>query len=307
MPLLRRAYALARRSGNRRLIVHTANDLAGLCADRGDHRTAVRHLQEAITTAQHIGYREAVAYLTGNAGELYRDHGDFDEAQRHFAAGLRAGLEVGDWLTIVFCLASLATTAADRGAPGHRQLLRRAAEIASQLHQSYVQADLLLRQAEAAFDVGDWPAALPLAQEAEGAARRLSEHGPTLRPHLLRLRIEVITGHTPAPEAARVVAAMLPDWPDPPERALLLDTLACIDPSAPAYAVEAAALYRELYAKAGSRQFARAYERLTGGLDRLPAPAALPRLAGPLDSDPVDLELLFSRVEDFAAAASAAD
>ncbi|MFL6026185.1 MAG: tetratricopeptide repeat protein, partial [Friedmanniella sp.] len=143
MRLLRRAYALARRSGDRRLVVHSANDLAGLCAERGDHGSAVRYLREAITTAQHIGYREATAYLTGNAGELYRDRGDLDEAQRHFAASLRAAVDVGDWLTIVFCVSALATTAAEQGAPGHRELLRRAAEIAGQLHQSREHAELL--------------------------------------------------------------------------------------------------------------------------------------------------------------------
>ena len=141
MPLLRGAYALARRSGDQRLLVHTANDLAGLCAERGDHRRAARHLREAIATADHIGDREATAYLTGNAGELYRLQGDFGEAQRHFAAALRAALDVGDWLTIVGCVASLALTAADQGAPGHRDLLRRAVCVASQFHQSYVQAD----------------------------------------------------------------------------------------------------------------------------------------------------------------------
>jgi class 3 adenylate cyclase/predicted ATPase len=306
MSLLRRAYALALRSGDRRLIVHTANDLAGLCAERGDHRSAVRHLRKALTTAKHIGYREATAYLTGNAGELYRDHGDFAEAERHFAAGLCSAMDVGDWLTMVFCLAMLAVTAADQAAPGHRELLARAAEIAGQLHQSYVQADLLLRRAEAAFDAGDLPDALQQAQRAESAARRLSERGPTLRPHLLRLRVEVATGCTLPDEAFREVASMLPEWPDPPERALLLDTLTQIDRTRqPAW--EAADLYRELYAKAASRRYATAYERLTGSRDGLPAAEALPRLAEDVTAESIDLETLFTRVEELAASAPAAD
>jgi predicted ATPase/class 3 adenylate cyclase len=303
MALLRRAYALARRSGDQRLVVHTANDLAGLCAERGDHRTTVRHLREAIAIADHIGYREATAYLTANAGELYRLHGDFDEAERHFAAGLRSALEVGDWLTTVFCLASLATTASDQGAPGHRLLLRRAGRIAGQLHQSHVRANLLLREAEATFDGGDWPIALALVQQAEAAARRLSEHGPTLRPHLLRLQIEVATGATPVRKACEEVASMLPDWPDPPDRVLLLDTLAAIDPSARSYGLEAAELYRELYVKSASRQYAKAYARLTGHLESLPVARALPRLAEHVSAETVDIDALFTRAEEFAAAA----
>jgi tetratricopeptide (TPR) repeat protein len=305
MPLLRRAYALARRSGDRRLVVHTANDLAGLYAERGDHRRAVRYLQEAITTADHIGYRQATAYLTGNAGELYRDHGDFEEAQRHFSAGLRAAIDIGDWITTVRCIAALAMTAADQGAAGHRDLLRRACDIAGQLHQSYVLADVLLRRAEAAFDDGDATGALPLARQAETAAWRLSERGPTLRPHLLRLRIEVALGRTGAAQASREIADMLPEWPDPPERALLLDTLARIDPAAQAPAREAAALYRELYGAAPSLQFATAYRRLTGGCTDLPPATPLPRLAAEVTDGPVDLDHLFTRVERLAAAAPA--
>ena len=305
MPLLRRAYVLARRSGDRRLVVHTANDLAGLYAERGDHRRAVRYLQEAITTADHIGYRQATAYLTGNAGELYRDRGDFEEAQRHFAAGLRAAIDIGDWITTVRCTAALAMTAADQGSPGHRDLLRRACDIAGQLHQSYVLADVLLRRAEAAFDDGDAGGALPLARQAETAAWRLSERGPTLRPHLLRLRIEVATGRTGSAQASREIEAMIPDWPDPPERALLLDMLAQLDPTSESPGREAAALYRELYGAAPSRQYAAAYRRLTGGRSELPPAMPLPRLAAEVTDGSVDLDQLFTRVERLAAAAPA--
>lgn len=94
---------------------------------------------------------------------------------------------------------------------------------------------------------------------------------------------------------------MLPDWPDPPERALLLDTLARLDPSSRSRALAAAALYRELYAQTGSRQYARGYERLTGGLEGLPSTTPLPRLAGEVAAEPVDLDLLFTRVEELAA------
>jgi hypothetical protein len=212
-------------------------------------------------------------------------------------------MDIGDWITIVFCLSSLATTAADQGSPGHRDLLQRACEIAGQLHQSYVLADVLLRRAEAAFDDGDAASALPMAQEAEAAARRLSQRGPTLRPHLLRLRIEVATGLTTVAEASQKITDMIADWPDPPEQALLRDTLARIDPSAQSYAREAATLYRALYKRAPSQQYARAFQRLTGGLDGLPAAAPLPRLAGRVAEGPVNLDELFTRVEKLAVAA----
>jgi hypothetical protein len=197
----------------------------------------------------------------------------------------------------VRCVAALAMTAADQGSPGHEALLRRACEIASRLHHSYVLADLLLRRAEAVFERGDAEGALAAAQEAEATARRLSERGPTLRPHLLRLRVEVAAGRTAARHASREINTMLPEWPDAPERALLLETLVRLDPSSRSQAAEAASLYRELYQKAPSRQYAAAYHLLTGGLADLPSPPSLPRLAASVPKGQVDLEDLFSRVE----------
>jgi hypothetical protein len=115
------------------------------------------------------------------------------------------------------------------------------------------------------------------------------------------LRVEVAAGRTGAGEATREVTSMLPDWPDPPERVLLLDTLARLDPSNRSRARAAAALYRELYAQTGSRQYGRAYQRLTGGLEGLPPTRPLPRLAGEVAAEPVDLDALFTRVEELAA------
>jgi len=102
---------------------------------------------------------------------------------------------------------------------------------------------------------------------------------------------------------------MLPAWPEAPERALLLDTLARINPEGrtteeASYAQEAATLYRELYAGSGSRHYARAYDRLTGSVDGLPSVPPLPRLARHIDSGPVVLDALFTRVEELTAAAA---
>jgi class 3 adenylate cyclase/tetratricopeptide (TPR) repeat protein len=297
--MLRRSYVLARRSGDLRATVHAANDLAGLYADRGDHRMAVRRLQEAIRVAERIGYRQALAYLTGNAGELYRDRGAYEEASRCFAAGLRAALDIGDWITTVRCVTALAVTAADAGVTGAEGYLRRATSIAGAVHQSYVLAEVTLRRAQAAWDRGDLAEAEVLAERAEDAASRRSEPALVLRPRLLRIRVAVARGRRPAEEAVAEVTAMLDRWPEAPERALLLDTIAQLDSRAGPAAAEAAEIYRDLYLAAPTITYAEAYRRLTGG-HRLPPPAPLPALGGVVDDAPLDLDAVLTGVERLA-------
>jgi predicted ATPase/class 3 adenylate cyclase len=302
--MLRTAYVLARRSGDLRATVHVANDLAGLYADRGNHRKAVQHLQVAIRTAERIGYRQALGYLTGNAGELYRDRGAYLEANRCFAAGLTSALAIGDWITTVRCVGALAVTAADLGDAHADHYLERAASIAGILHQSYILTDVALRRAQLAWDRGDLARAASLAQAAEDAALRRSEPALVLRPRLLRLRAMVALGQLDAADAVAEVSAALQDWPEPPERALLLDTIAQVDPRLSWASAEAAQLYRRLYEQAPGSSYADAYRRLTGR--RLPPAPELPPLVGVLDDVPLDLGALLTRVEQLARDSEAA-
>ena len=89
---------------------------------------------------------------------------------------------------------------------------------------------------------------------------------------------------------------MLTQWPERPERALLLDTIAQIDPRARAEAVEAAEIYAALYLDAPTIAYAVAYRRLSGG-SLLPSPPALPPLGEVVDDAPVDVDELLTRVE----------
>jgi tetratricopeptide (TPR) repeat protein len=298
--MLRIAYVLARRSGDLRATVHVANDLAGLYVDRGNHRKAVQHLQVAIRTAERIGYRQALAYLTGNAGELYRDRAAYHEANRCFAAGLASALAIGDWITTVRCVGALAVTAADLEDERADEYLERAALIAGMLHESYILTDVALRRAQLAWDRGDLARARVLAQRAEDAAERRSEPALVLRPRLLRIRATVALGERTVADAVAEVLAWLPDWPEPPERALLLDTIAQVDPHARWATDEAAELYQRLYQHAPGSAYADAYRRLTGR--RLPPAPDLPPLVGVLDDGPVNLDSLLTRVEQLATA-----
>jgi hypothetical protein len=125
-----------------------------------------------------------------------------------------------------------------------------------------------------------------------------------LRPRLLRLRAMVALGQLDAADAVAEVSAALQDWPEPPERALLLDTIAQVDPRLSWASAEAAQLYRRLYEQAPGSSYADAYRRLTGR--RLPPAPELPPLVGVLDDVPLDLGALLTRVEQLARDSEAA-
>ena len=97
---------------------------------------------------------------------------------------------------------------------------------------------------------------------------------------------------------------MLPHWPQPPERALLLDTIAQLGAATPDESAEASELYRDLYDQAPTSTYADAFHRLTGR--RLPAAPALPPLAAVATDTPVDLDALLTRVEQLARASNQA-
>jgi predicted ATPase len=293
LELLRWSYQLAEESGDVRIVVHAANDLAGLYVERGDHGQAVEYLQRAAIAAERIGYRQAVVVLTSNAGEIYRERGAFAEATRCHALALQGALELGDWNTIVYCVSGLAVTAAESDAPGFKELLHYATELAD-ASDPFIVADLRHRQALIAAREHRLADAETLCGAAEELATQLQARGLQLRIHVLRVRLAVEGHRRDAHEAAAELTMMLPDWTDPPESALLHETIYEFDPRAISSRDRAAELYRQLYEHAPSVEYAAVYRRLTG--DPLPSPPPLPPLGAIVAASP-DIETLLRKVK----------
>lgn len=135
LDLSREAHRRALRSRDRRLLVHTGNDLAGRLLERGEPVEAAARLEEALATARSIGYLGAEVALGGNLGELHRLCGDPDTATALVAAALRAALDLQDCPTVARCVVNLALARLDAGDATARDLATQAAQVAVDLGQ----------------------------------------------------------------------------------------------------------------------------------------------------------------------------
>jgi class 3 adenylate cyclase/tetratricopeptide (TPR) repeat protein len=297
--MLRWSFRLGERSGDVRVTVHAGNDLAGLLADRGDHEQAVAYLQRAVAAAHSIGYRELVMTLTRNAGEIYRERGAYVEAARCYTVALQGALELGAWTTVGHCVAALATAAVESGRPGCERLLARAIALTEALQCRFLLAELWHLRGELAGRQGRLVEAERCGARAEDVATQLAARSLLPRIRVSRLRVGVALGVCPPGNAVRELTAMLAEWTDPPEQALLHAAIGDLDPQATASRDRAAELYRRLYEHAPCVGHATAYRRLTG--QTLPPPPQLPPLGVADAPAPADVEALLARSERLSA------
>lgn len=135
LELSREAHRRALLSRDRRLLVHTGNDLAGRLLEHGEPGAAAACVEEALRTARSIGYRSAEAALRGNLGELHRLCGDPHTATTLVTRGLRQALDLEDCPTVARCIVNLALCRLDAGDAVAPSLVRRVARIAVDLGQ----------------------------------------------------------------------------------------------------------------------------------------------------------------------------
>ena len=143
LQLMRRARAWAGQAGDRRLLVHTANDLAGMLAGTGAVEPAAAHLTEALEAARQIGYRGATAGMLGNLAELHRHLRSTRSAAQIALAGLEDALDLADAPAVAQLTVNLALCLRDDGRPEAATLLAEAACIAGALDQIEAAADAL--------------------------------------------------------------------------------------------------------------------------------------------------------------------
>ncbi|MDO5711321.1 MAG: AAA family ATPase [Micrococcales bacterium] len=141
--LTREAHQRALRSRDRRLLVHTGNELARWQLELGEIEEAAAQLVTALETARSIGYRTAEVALTGNLGELHRACGDPHTAAALTAQALRQAIELGDCPTVARCVVNLCLCRLDAGADAAPELVLRAAALAADLGQPACEQEAL--------------------------------------------------------------------------------------------------------------------------------------------------------------------
>ena len=268
----------------------------------GEHRPAVAHGLRAFEVAQEIGYRQTAGVVVGNLGEVYRDEGDYVPATRCFAYALRIALDLRDWTTIGDQVANLAATAAGPGAGREAErLFDRAIAIGRHLDAPYLLCGWLHRLATLHVEQGRFDEAERLNREALEIAETHDERDLRIRAFVLEQRLRVVVGAARPDEAIARLRELEDGCTEPHERALVLEALWRLDPTAEDARSAAAHLYRDLYERTPMVEYRAAHAFLTGVT--LPPGPPLPPLPAPLDEDAADVAELLRQVDrDHAAA-----
>ena len=234
--------------------------------------------------------------VVGNLGEVYRDEGDHITAVRCFAYALRIALDLRDWSTIGDQVASLAIIAAAQGR--HReaeQLFERAVAIGRHLDAPYLLCGWLHRLARFHVKQGRFDEAERLNREALEIAETHDERDLQIRAFVLEQRLRVMVGAARPDESIAQLRELEGGCAEPSERALVLEALWRLDPTAEDARSAAAHLYRDLYERTPMVEYRAAYAFLTGVT--LPPGPPLPPLPAPLDTEAVDVAELLRRVD----------
>lgn len=294
--LLQAALDTATRADNRVCLLYAVNNLSVVHLRHGEHRPAVTHGLRAFEVAQEIGYRRNAGVVVGNLGEVYRDEGDHGSATRCFAYALGIALDLRDWTTIGDQVANLAATAAARGRDREAErLFDRAVAIGRHLDTPYLLCGWLHRLATLHVEQGRFDEADRLNQESLAMAEAHDERYLRIRASVLDQRLRVVVGRARADESIAHLRALEGRCTEPSERALVLDALWRLDPTAEDARSAAAHLYRDLYERTPTVEYRAAHAFLTGVT--LPPGPPLPPLPAPLDTDAADVAELLRRVD----------
>jgi tetratricopeptide (TPR) repeat protein len=294
--LLHEALETAMRVSDRRCLLYAASNLALVHLDQGEHVPAVAHGLQAFEVAREIGFRQTAGVVVGNLGEVYRNHGEYVQATRCFAYALRIALDLCDWTTIGDQVANLGATAAAQGLnPEAEQHFGRAIAIGRHLDAPYLLCSWLHRLATLHVEQGRFEEAERLNQEALEIAETHDERGLQIRAFVLDQRLRVVVGGVRPDEPIARIRGLEGVCTEPQERALILETIWRLDPTAEAARSAATRLYRSLYERTPTAEHRATYAFLTGVT--LPAGPSLPVLPTPLDEDPADVDELLRQVD----------
>ena len=294
--LFQEALDTAKRADNRVSLLYALNNLAVVHLRHGEHRPAVAHGLRAFEVAQEIGYRWNAGVVIGNLGEVYRDEGDHGPATRCFAYALRIALDLRDWTTIGDQVANLAVTAAGQGRTGEAErLFDRAVSIGRHLDAPYLLCGWLHRLARLHVEQGRFDEAERLNREVLGIAESHGEPDLRIRAFVLGQRLSVVVRAARPDEAIAHLRELADGCIEPHERALVLEALWRLDPTAQDARSAAAQLYRELYERTPMVEYRAAHAFLTDVI--LPPGPPLPPLPAPLDTDAADVAALLRRVD----------
>ena len=201
------ALTLAEDLRDTRMIAFAANDLAGLCVQRGDLAAALAHLRKAYEATRDAGAEHWAMIAIGNAGESTRTYGEYEAAYAHYEHAIRSAMELGD-------LGSVLTFVGDAGmaaaADGHvaeaTLLLEQAVGMARRLGEERSLWEYLIHLAELREGDANYDEAEQLNDDAIGLAEQLGDIDGQFHSRLQRARLTAARGGVARASPARAVA-----------------------------------------------------------------------------------------------------
>ena len=240
--------------------------------------------------------RDEAASSGANASHRTPPSYDHVPATRCFAYALRNALDLRDWTTMGDQVVNLAATAAAQGRAGEAErLFDRAGAICRHLDAPYLLCGWLHRLARLHVEQGRFDEAERLNREALEIAETHDERGLWIRAFVLEQRLRVMVGAARPDESIARLRELEDGCAEPSDRALVLEALWRLDPTAEDARSAAAQLYRDLYERTPTVEYRAAHAFLTGVT--LPPGPPLPPLPAPLDTDAADVTELLRRVD----------
>jgi class 3 adenylate cyclase/tetratricopeptide (TPR) repeat protein len=260
---LREAVSLAEEAEDLQLLVHAANDLGGVCAERRDLTGSLHWLRLAAATASRTGYRAAVALTLANEAEIRLAQGDAPGSLWCAARAAEMDAEIGWPEGVMADLGQAGRALAAAGRVGDAEaVFRRAIDLGRGLDRTLYLTVSLLGLAELCVDQGRIDEGTALNAELASLAEEVQEDEMRFSSELLALRIAGARGGAWRERAT----AMLGRWTEPPRRAAVHRAVWRLDPGDDESRRTAAALFAATWARSPDDHTRSAYRELTGKL-----------------------------------------
>lgn len=293
---LHEALEIATDTNEQRGIIQAHNDIAGTYFVSGNPRQALDNLQLALTAAARIGYLQVIGVVAGNIGEVYRLFGFGAQALLCYQKALHVALELGDQISMMYAAENIAHTLQANQPTEAARLYVDCMTLAGRYDDAYGLCEMQFGLAQIAFREGRTNDARTANDEALRIAEQVGRRDIVLNAEILRVRIEHAGGTLDTPAALTILNALLVDYDQPNETALIRSAIWRLDATQTEARDAAAAYYRALGADASAQDRAH-YTELTG--ESLPPPPELPQPQPIITENVPPLDVLLSAFRTF--------
>ena len=290
---LQECVARAAGIGHKVGLAAAVNVLGNIAKARGDTASALQWYVRLSEIARAIGHPRALTMAIGNLSDLYAARGDYVGYFFYNKEALRIDLHIGDRRLACMAIYSMAQILLLLRQLDHAEVL---ADRAMRLGRQLKLTDHLIYIYETLVEILIERGRLPEAAERHAEAtvlmhsfgeRLLLGHDGRFDLAVLGIRLRLLQGQLETDEAVGELRTLALQTKAAQRQAKIEYEVWCIDATQETARVDAADLYRQLYAHSPQAEFRRRYAELTG--ETLPEPTPIEDVLGLVPAQPFDL------------------